>query len=76
MKLEACLDIADGCGLETVGEAIYNVDLRAGQIFEWSKIGAEMTELIADRDKMFSETGYDINTPIGLAIEWCKGRNK
>ena len=34
MKLQTALEVAKDCGLETVGEAIYNVKINA---WEWTK---------------------------------------
>lgn len=45
MTLKAALDIGIGCGLETVDECIYNIELHAVNLFEYSKINDELAEL-------------------------------
>jgi len=58
MNFKTALEIAKDCDLETVGEAIYNIRLRIGQIIEVheyyslleevSKLGASNEELVED----------------------------
>lgn len=38
MQLLTALEIGKECALTTVGESIYNIDLRAGQIFHIVKL--------------------------------------
>ena len=45
MRLFTCLDIANACGLETVDEAIYNVELHAISTFAYAKIDEELAEI-------------------------------
>lgn len=45
MRLFTCLDIANACGLETVDEAIYNIELHATSIFTYDKIEEEISEI-------------------------------
>jgi len=35
MKIQSALEIANACDLETVGEAIYNIQLHAGNLFSY-----------------------------------------
>ena len=48
MHLLTALDIGKECALATVGESIYNIDLRAGQIFTYSEIGKELKQLYSE----------------------------
>jgi hypothetical protein len=54
MKLKDALEIAQDCGIKTVGEAIWSIQLSALSIFEHGKEGQqeqqrqEMLELIND----------------------------
>ncbi|MDU4051162.1 MAG: hypothetical protein E7H33_09620 [Clostridium perfringens] len=48
MKLKRAIKIGKDCGLETIGEAIYNVDLHATNIFDHDKIEEELKELYND----------------------------
>lgn len=45
MKLKDCLELAKDRELETVGEALYNVNLHSGNLFAYSEIHNELTEL-------------------------------
>lgn len=45
MKLKTCLEIAEDCGLETVGEALFNIELHATSLFPYSEINKELAEL-------------------------------
>lgn len=45
MKLQTALEVAKDCGLATVGEAIYNVKIHAGNLFSYSDIRKEIAEL-------------------------------
>ena len=42
MKIQTALEVAKDCGLETVGEAIYNVKIHAGSLFSYSDIQKEI----------------------------------
>lgn len=46
MKLDDCVTTALACGLTTYGEALDNISFHATQLFEYSRIGAEMQELV------------------------------
>ena len=41
----ACLNIADGCGLQTVAEAIRNIRLHSSWTFDYDKLWEELIEL-------------------------------
>lgn len=47
MKILDALLIGEDCGLETVGEAVYNVELRAISIFSYYELEEELRELHA-----------------------------
>lgn len=48
MKLKNACDIAVGCSLETIEEAIRNIEIHAPSLFGWSEINYELKELMAD----------------------------
>ncbi len=45
MKIQKALEIANECGLETVGEAIMNIEIHALSLFSVSDIEKEVNEL-------------------------------
>ena len=48
MKLVDACDIGEACGLQTVGEAVINIELHAHSLFAYSEMGAELAELYAE----------------------------
>jgi hypothetical protein len=55
MKLKEALEIAYGCGLETVYEALANASFRAMNFYPYDKIDCEMKELFEE----FEASGID-----------------
>ena len=45
MKLQTAIEIAKNCGLETAGEAIFNIKIHAVNLFSYSDIQKELAEL-------------------------------
>lgn len=68
MTLIDCLEIAEDCMLETVGEAIFNVKLHAGNIFSYSEIDKELNELQDD----FEKSGLKEDTKVEEALAMLK----
>ena len=54
MKLKDAIEIAKDCELETVGEAILNIKIYAGNIFNYGEEIKEYEELC----KEYNESGY------------------
>lgn len=48
MKLYDACKIAVGCGLETIGEAIMNIELHSSSIFSYEELTDELDELYKD----------------------------
>lgn len=48
MKLKEACDIADACGLETLGEAVMNIELHSTSLFVYDEIDKEIQELESD----------------------------
>lgn len=48
MKLKRAIKIGKDCGLETIGEAICNIELHATNIFDFDKAQEEIKELYND----------------------------
>ena len=70
MTLKTCLEIGNDCGLETVGEALYNINLHAGNIFEYSKINIEMNELVNEAKELYSKTNFTKDSLVEKVLEW------
>lgn len=54
MKLKEACELADVCCLETIAEAIVNIERHAPQLFAWENIHKEEQELYDD----MSQKGY------------------
>jgi len=50
MKLEECFNLAEACGLTTIGEAFDNVRIHAINIFIYEEITKELQELVDEID--------------------------
>lgn len=64
MKLQTAIEIAKNCGLETAGEAIFNIKLHAVNLFSYSDIQKELVEL----ENTWEWTKSNRRTPDGKAI--------
>lgn len=58
MTLKEACEIAIDCGLETVDEAVLNIQLHANSIFGYDEIASELSELKRAAEK------YPVNTYI------------
>lgn len=70
MTLKSCLEIGTACGLETVFEAIMNIDIHAINIFDYSKITEEINEIIKERDVLYSKTNFANDSRIIDVLKW------
>ena len=48
MKVKEACEIAEECGLETIGEAILNIEIHATSLFLYSELNKELRELYED----------------------------
>ena len=69
MRLFTCLDIANACGLETVDEAIYNVELHAMSIFVYDKIDEEISEIYQEVQFRKINSEMTINEALNIINE-------
>ena len=60
MKLKDAIEIAKDCGLETVGEAIYNIKLHSNNLFLHGEEQKEYDELLFD----YWKSDYELETEI------------
>ncbi len=63
MKLKTACDIAEACGLDTVGEAIHNIGFHAPSLFAYDDLPGELKELEKDA------AGIPSETPIGEILK-------
>jgi len=52
MNLKECFNLAEACGLTTVGEAFDNVRIHAINIFVYDEITEELQELVDEIDSL------------------------
>lgn len=62
MTLKNACDIAESCGLNTIEEAVFNIELHACQLFTYEKIEEELGELRAEAKS------YPNGTPISSIL--------
>jgi hypothetical protein len=64
MLLKDACDIAEECGLETIGEAIMNIQIHALSIFNYNEEKKELNELYDD----FKTSGLTIEDNINKVL--------
>ena len=69
MELITCLDLAESCDLDTVGESIYNVRIHAINIFDYDSISKELNELDEEYARYYLKGLMDKDTSIKDAKE-------
>lgn len=62
MKVKEACEIAEDCGLETIHEAIINIQIHADCLFSYDDLKKELIELYEDAEN------YDTNDPIFVAL--------
>lgn len=79
MRLFTCLDIANACGLESVGEAIFNIELHAISTFDYNKIKEEISEIYQEVKSRGTNSEMTINEALdiineqdGSDLKFCK----
>lgn len=75
MKIQTAIEIAKDCGLETAGEAIFNIKLHAVNLFSYPDIQKEIEELentwewTKSHRKTPEGKAINENTPVNLILE-------
>lgn len=69
MRLFICLDIANACALETVDEAIFNVELHATSTFAYDKIEEEILEIYQEVQHRMISFEMTINEALNIINE-------
>ncbi|MBH48832.1 MAG: hypothetical protein CME71_11750 [Halobacteriovorax sp.] len=73
MTFEQALEIASGCGLSTVEEAVKNIDIHATQMFAYDTLQQEFDELFKTGAEDYYRVGetpakYSSDTSISIAL--------
>lgn len=61
MKLLRALELAEECGLETVGEAIRNVRIHSPSLFKLEEIDAEIHEMMTEWYRVLHLCSLSVN---------------
>ena len=72
MKLQTAIDIAQDCELTTIGEALYNIRIHAGNIFVYGEEQDEWDELLDD----FNNSKYKAEDLIWIKFNIIKEGEK
>lgn len=75
MNIKTCLEIGKDCGLQTVGESVYNIELHAMCIFDYAKITEEIKQLHTERDVLFSKTNFSNDSSTETVLVWVSMKN-
>ena len=70
MKLKTALEIGIDCGLKTIGECLYNIQIHSPSLFAYSEINKELNELILERDDLFSKTNFTNESKTKDVLTW------
>lgn len=72
MHLLSVLGIGKDCGLDTVGEAIYNVELHAGQLFAWHSLNEQLRMIYSEWNTVKLNSDFTKDSPIDEVTNWMK----
>lgn len=75
MLVREALEIGLECGLETVGEAVLNIQIHAASLFGYSDIPNEVGELLKDEKALYSETSFTNESAIPIVIAHLVGQD-
>lgn len=70
MTLKNCLEIGFDCGMETVGESIYNIDLHASNIFDYNTMNQEVLQVYREAADLFNNTAFTKNSLTVTVLDW------
>ena len=75
MTLKSCLEIGLDCGLETVGKSIYNMEIHALNIFEYSKINQELLQIYREATDVFNKTNFTKESLTREVLDWINSED-
>ena len=64
MQLRLCLSVAEDCDLETVGEAISNIKIHAGNLFSYDEVKSELIELLDEATQLYAITEFTAQSSV------------
>lgn len=70
MTLKTCLEIGLDCGLETIGEAVYNIDLHAMSIFDYKTMNQEILHLYKEVEDLYNKTNFTKDSFVTDVLTW------
>jgi hypothetical protein len=70
MTLKTCLEIGLDCKLETIGEAVYNIDLHAISILDYNTMNQEISHLYKEAEELYSKTNFTKDSLITDVLMW------
>ncbi len=69
MKIKEALEIGIGCGLETVGECVYNIELHAPSLFSYGDLPKELNELRTEESELYKSTSFTKDSNVNDVIK-------
>lgn len=75
MNILKAFDVAKECGLETVGEAILNIDMHAIQIFDLDTIDMERSQLNGEWGTIRENSNFTLESSIIDVELWLKNHD-
>lgn len=73
MKIKECLELAVECDLETIGEAIFNVEVHAPSLFAYSEMKSELEELDRDyHEKVLDNSPYTEDSKVKVVLDYLE----
>lgn len=76
MKLKDSLKTGMDCGLQSLGEAILNIEIHAGSLFSYSDIRKEIDELKNEKDILLLNTEFSLDSKIEDVEKWLSNNDK
>ena len=70
MTLKDCLEIGIECGLQTVSEAILNIEIHAISIFSYSELNKELEQLYIEKEELISKSKFSEDSESSEVLEW------
>ena len=72
MRLITALELAEECGLETVGEAIRNVTLHSTQLFVLENVHYECAQLNYEWNRVMDSTDFNTSSLVTDVMEYLR----